>query len=57
MIPRTLTINAAHDATELVAKLRAHHHTAQTVAGKEALKFSGLDLIQGEQCSLIVVCV
>ena len=26
VIPRTLTVNAAHDATELVAQLKAHHH-------------------------------
>ena len=29
VIPRTLTVNAAHDATELVAQLRAHHYTSQ----------------------------
>jgi T-complex protein 1 subunit alpha len=29
VIPRTLTVNAAHDATELVAQLRSHHHTSQ----------------------------
>ncbi|RYG65803.1 hypothetical protein EON64_11160 [archaeon] len=46
VIPRTLTINAAHDATDLVAKLRAHHHTAQTT-DKTALRFSGLDLTSG----------
>jgi len=47
VIPRTLTVNAAHDATELVAQLRAHHYTSQMVAGKEGLKFSGLDLTAG----------
>lgn len=47
VIPRTLTINAAHDATELVAKLKAFHHASQTVAGKENLKYSGLDLTAG----------
>ena len=31
VIPRTLTINAAHDATDLVAKLRAHHYASQQV--------------------------
>lgn len=36
MIPRTLTINAAHDATELVAKLRAHHYASQQAQAKEA---------------------
>ena len=29
VIPRTLTVNAAHDATELVAMLRAYHNTSQ----------------------------
>jgi hypothetical protein len=29
VIPRTLAVNAAQDATELVAQLRAHHHTSQ----------------------------
>jgi T-complex protein 1 subunit alpha len=48
IIPRVLTVNAAHDATELVARLRAHHYTSQTVEGKEGLRFSGLDLYKGE---------
>ena len=47
VIPRTLTVNAAHDATELVAQLRAYHYSSQTVEGKEALKYSGLDLVAG----------
>jgi hypothetical protein len=29
VLPKTLAVNAAKDATELVAKLRAFHHTAQ----------------------------
>mmetsp|Transcript_14802 Transcript_14802/g.14210 ORF Transcript_14802/g.14210 Transcript_14802/m.14210 type:complete len:541 (-) Transcript_14802:486-2108(-) len=48
VIPRTLSVNAAQDATELVAQLRAQHHTSQTVAGKESLRFVGLDLTNGE---------
>lgn len=32
VIPRTLTVNAAHDATELVAQLRAHHYTSQVAS-------------------------
>jgi T-complex protein 1 subunit alpha len=47
VIPRTLTINAAHDATDLVAKLRAHHFAAQTDDTKTDLKFTGLDLTNG----------
>ena len=30
-----LAVNAAKDATELVAKLRAYHHTVQTKADKK----------------------
>jgi T-complex protein 1 subunit alpha len=48
VIPRTLTVNAAHDATELVARLRVHHNTSQTVAGEENQKFMGLDLYEGK---------
>lgn len=47
IIPRTLTVNAAHDATEMVAQLRAQHFTSQTVEGKEGLKTTGLNLIDG----------
>jgi len=47
VIPRVLTINAAHDATELTAKLRALHNSSQTVAGKEDLRFMGLNLTDG----------
>lgn len=48
VIPRVLTVNAAHDATELVAQLRAHHYTSQTVDGKADLRFTGLNLLDGE---------
>ena len=34
VIPKTLAVNAAKDATELVAKLRAYHYTAQTKPDK-----------------------
>ncbi|KAK7267170.1 hypothetical protein RIF29_19835 [Crotalaria pallida] len=37
IIPKVLSVNAAKDATELVAKLRAYHHTAQTKADKKDL--------------------
>lgn len=47
VIPRTLTINAAHDATELVAKLRAFHHASQTDETKKDLRFTGLNLTDG----------
>lgn len=48
VIPRVLSINAAQDATELVAQLRAYHNTSQKVAGKEGLRFTGLDLTSGQ---------
>lgn len=47
VIPRTLTVNAAHDATELVSQLKAHHYTSQHVEGKSGLKYTGLDLTKG----------
>lgn len=48
VIPRTLTVNAAKDATELVAQLRAKHNAAQSDPSKGDLKYTGLDLITGE---------
>jgi T-complex protein 1 subunit alpha len=51
VIPKTLAVNAAKDATELVAKLRSFHHTSQLVGvdeNKKELKWYGLDLIKGE---------
>lgn len=51
VIPKTLAVNAAKDSTELVARLRAYHHTSQVVgadAKKKDLKWYGLDLIKGE---------
>lgn len=47
-IPKTLAVNAAQDATELVAKLRAHHNASQTDKTKKDLAWSGLDLIEGK---------
>lgn len=47
VIPRTLSVNAAQDATELVAKLRAYHHASQTDETKTAFKLYGLDLTNG----------
>ncbi|GMH69982.1 hypothetical protein TrVE_jg2335 [Triparma verrucosa] len=45
VIPKTLSVNAAKDATELVAKLRSIHSKAQS--GSDNLKHTGLDLIDG----------
>lgn len=47
IIPKTLAVNAAKDATELIAKLRAYHYTAQTKPEKTQLARYGLDLEQG----------
>jgi len=47
VIPKTLAINAAQDATELVAKLRAFHNEAQNNPKRQDLKWTGLDLITG----------
>merc|ERR1712086_225646 len=52
IIPRVLALNAAKDATELLAKLRVYHNAAQRTEGndekKKALKYSGLDLTNGK---------
>jgi len=48
VIPKQLTVNAAHDSTELVAKLRAFHNTAQTKPDMRELRWIGLDLINGK---------
>ncbi len=37
IIPKTLAVNAAKDATDLVARLRAFHYTAQSKEGKGEL--------------------
>ncbi|KAG4073663.1 hypothetical protein HA402_000887 [Bradysia odoriphaga] len=47
VIPRTLAVNAAKDATDLVAKLRAFHNSSQTKLEHTNLKWCGLDLIEG----------
>lgn len=50
-IPKTLAVNAAKDATDLVAKLRAYHYAAQNAAAgdpKRQLLRYGLDLLEGE---------
>ena len=48
VIPKVLSVNAAKDSTELVAKLRAYHHAAQTKPNKAHLAGYGLDLVKGE---------
>lgn len=53
VIPKTLAVNAAKDATELVAKLRAYHYTAQTRSERKQLAHSGLDLQAGTICNSV----
>jgi T-complex protein 1 subunit alpha len=50
VIPKTLAINAAKDATELIAKLRVFHNASQSSEDpkKKEFRFSGLDLINGK---------
>ena len=47
VIPKTLAVNAAQDASDLVAKLRAVHNASQTKADHVGLKSQGLDLHNG----------
>jgi T-complex protein 1 subunit alpha len=51
VIPKTLAMNAAKDATELLAKLRVFHSAAQKYPNDEkrsTMKYSGLDLTNGK---------
>eukprot|EP00117_Sycon_ciliatum_P009422 scpid76814/ scgid11716/ T-complex protein 1 subunit alpha; CCT-alpha len=50
VIPRTLSLNASKDSTELLAKLRVFHNVAQESDDpqKQKLKYSGLDLVYGK---------
>jgi T-complex protein 1 subunit alpha len=48
VIPKTLAANAAQDAIELSAKLRAIHHTSQVDPEKRNLQNRGLDLVKGK---------
>jgi len=47
VIPKTLAVNAALDATDLIAKLRAIHNAALKDKSKASLKWAGLDLHAG----------
>jgi T-complex protein 1 subunit alpha len=47
VIPKTLAVNAAKDASDLVAKLRAYHNSSQTKPEHAHLKNCGLDLYEG----------
>lgn len=39
VIPKTLAVNAAKDATDLVAKMRSYHHSSQSKAEHANLKW------------------
>jgi len=47
VIPKTLAVNGAYDATELVAQLRSFHHSAQTTKEHPEHRWTGLDLETG----------
>jgi len=48
IIPKTLAVNAAKDASELIAKLRAYHALSQKEENSDPrLKDTGLDLVNG----------
>ena len=49
VIPKQLAVNAAQDATDIVAKLRSNHNAAQSASNTDAdLKRSGLDCVSGK---------
>ncbi|EOD21347.1 hypothetical protein EMIHUDRAFT_424681 [Emiliania huxleyi CCMP1516] len=48
VIPKQLAVNAARDATDIVAKLRANHNAAQTDSAKAELRRYGLDCVSGK---------
>eukprot|EP00164_Ancoracysta_twista_P002577 GFYU01003431.1.p1 GENE.GFYU01003431.1~~GFYU01003431.1.p1 ORF type:complete len:562 (+),score=218.23 GFYU01003431.1:39-1724(+) len=48
VIPKTLSVNAAQDCTDMVAKLRAHHNSAQIDESKKDYSRYGLDLVTGK---------
>uniref|UniRef100_A0A6M2DSR9 T-complex protein 1 subunit alpha n=1 Tax=Xenopsylla cheopis TaxID=163159 RepID=A0A6M2DSR9_XENCH len=47
IIPKTLAVNAAKDATDLVAKLRSYHNASQTKNEHVDYKWIGLNLVNG----------
>merc|ERR1719337_423685 len=48
VIPKQLSVNAAQDASDMVAKLRAFHNSAQTDSTKAEMKYYGMDCISGK---------
>jgi len=47
IIPKTLALNGAHDATDLVAQLRGFHNAAQSNASRKEWMYIGLNLENG----------
>merc|ERR1719445_862704 len=47
IIPKTLALNGAHDATDIVAKLRGYHSIAQSDDKKKKYRWIGLNLEDG----------
>ena len=48
VIPKQLSVNAAQDASDMVAKLRASHNAAQTDPTKADMRHYGMDCISGK---------
>ena len=50
IIPKTLALNAAHDATELLAKMKMYHAASRgaTEEKKQEFRWCGLDLLNGK---------
>jgi len=48
VIPKQLSVNAAQDASDMVAKLRATHNASQTDASKSEMRYYGMDCISGK---------
>lgn len=48
VIPKTLALNGAHDALDLVSKLRTYHNRAQTSQDHPEYMNIGLDLVNGK---------
>ncbi len=48
VIPKQLSVNAAQDASDMVAKLRASHNAAQSEPSKAEMRHFGMDCISGK---------
>ncbi|PNH08160.1 T-complex protein 1 subunit alpha, partial [Tetrabaena socialis] len=57
VLPKTLAVNAAKDATELVAALRSYHYKAQMQPDQAVCAQFGLDLVEGKVRNNVVAGV